>query len=84
MRTTVNLPDPLLENARQFASRQGMTLSELLEDALRCRMAQRGSKAVGRFQLHTVRGARLNPGLDLDRTSALIAADDEDQFRRGR
>jgi hypothetical protein len=83
MRTTVNLPDPLLENAKRFAEEHGMTLSGLMEDALRCRMAERDVPQSAAFRLHTVRGSRPDPSLDLDRTSALIAADDEAEYRSG-
>jgi len=76
----VNLPDPLLENARRFAEKQGMTLNQLLEDALRRRLAERRTSSAKPFRLHTVRGKLLNPNLDLDRTSALIAADDEAEY----
>jgi len=35
MRTTVDLPDPLLKRARRFLKARGMTLRELLERGLR-------------------------------------------------
>jgi len=35
MRTTVDLPDPLLRRARRFMKARGMTLRELLERGLR-------------------------------------------------
>jgi hypothetical protein len=84
MRTTVNLPEPLLENAKRFAEERGMTLSGLLEDALRQRMAERAPMAAEPFRLHTVRGKALDPGIDLDRTSALITEDDEAAYRGGK
>ena len=34
------------------------------------------------FQLHTVLGRLVQPGLDLDRTSAILSLDDELQFSK--
>jgi hypothetical protein len=80
MRTTVNVSEPLLENAKAFAAEHGMSLSGLLEDALRRRMAEREKPAAKKFVLPTVKGRLVNPNLDLDRTSALITSDDESEF----
>jgi hypothetical protein len=33
-----------------------------------------------KFRLRTVRGKLVNPAIDLDRTSALVAGDDETRF----
>ena len=83
MRTTISLPDPLLENARSAAQIQGLTLSELLADALRKHLAGERPAAAQKFRLHTVRGKLVNPNIDLDRTSALLVADDEAEFGEG-
>src|SRR4029453_2452660 len=83
MRTTVSLPEPLLRNAKRRAAQRGITLSGLLEDALRSYLAQKPSSPVTAFRLYTVRGRLVNPNLDLDRTSALLIADDEMDFSRG-
>ena len=82
MRTTVSLPEPLLHNAKRYADQRGMTLSELVEDALRCRLAQKPAVHKVEFRLQTVRGRLVNSDLDLDRTSALVTADDEAFFRK--
>jgi hypothetical protein len=81
MRTTISLPEPLLENAKQCAAERGVTLSALLEDALRCLLARTPSSSVPAFHLHTVRGKLVDPKLDLDRTSALVVLEDEASFR---
>ncbi|MGA2712460.1 MAG: hypothetical protein ABSG41_05070 [Bryobacteraceae bacterium] len=83
MRTTVNLPGPLLRSARRQASERGVTLSALLEDALRAHLARKQSAPPLPFHLHTVRARLVQPNLDLDRTSALVVLDDEAQFARG-
>lgn len=85
MRTTISLPEPLLENAKQLAAERGTTLSALLEAALRnFLLAPRPASSAPPFRLHTVRGRLVNPNLDLDRTSALVVAEDEATFRSDR
>jgi hypothetical protein len=84
VRTTVSLPEPLLEKAKQYATERGVTLSVVVEDALR-RLITRTAVAAGpKFRLHTVRGRLVNPNLDLDRTSALVVRDDEESLRAKR
>jgi len=84
MRTTVSLPDPLLDNARQSATERGITFSVLVEDALRLLLAKAPAAAAAPFRLHTVRGKLVDPDLDLSRTSALAVQEDEVNFRRRR
>src|SRR5262245_8812405 len=84
MRTTVNLPDTLLKNARRRATQRGVTLSSLLEDALRGHLSAKRPTPVKAFRLYTVRGRLVQPDLDLDRTSALLVTDDESAYGRGR
>lgn len=81
VRTTVDLPKPLLQNAKRLAARRGVTLSAVVEDALRSHLGAREEASQPPFQLHTVRGTTVRPDLDLDRTSALLAMDDEAEFR---
>jgi uncharacterized protein (DUF1697 family) len=84
VRTTISLPGPLLENAKQYAADRGTTLSVLVEDALRRLLAQNPVSSPPAFRLHTVRGRLVNPNIDLDRVSSLVAMDDEAKFRRKR
>jgi hypothetical protein len=77
MRTTINLGNVVLQNARAAAVGRGVTVSELLEDALRAYLSPADSGTAPPFQLHTVRGTLVQPDLDLDRSSALIVEDDE-------
>jgi hypothetical protein len=84
MRTTVSLPDPLLDHARQTAAERGITFSVLVEDALRLMLAKAPAGAATPFRLHTVRGKLVDPDLDLNRTSALAVQEDEASFRRPR
>jgi len=85
MRTTISLPEPLLENAKQRAAERGITLSALLAEALRhVLLVPKSPSYAPPFRLHTVRGRLVNPNLDLDRTSALVVTEDEAAFRKER
>jgi hypothetical protein len=79
MRTTVDLPESLLRTAKRLAASRHSTLSAVVEDALRKSLSQKETKAVARFHLHTVRGKLVQPRIDLDRTSTLVVADDEEE-----
>ena len=81
VRTTITLPDPLFQNAKEYAEKRRMTLSILIEDVLRRQLAEPPSQSTPEFRLHTVRGKLVNPALDLDRTSSILAAEDEERFR---
>ena len=80
VRTTISLPNPVLENAREFANKRGITLSALIQDALIAQMSQSESPAPSEFRLFTVKGKLADPNLDLDKTSALIVADDKEEY----
>jgi hypothetical protein len=71
----------LLHSAKQRAAERGVTLSALVEDALRQHISTGQPDSVPPFRLHTVRGRLVNPSIDLDRTSSLITAEDEIAFR---
>ena len=74
MRTTIRLDDPLLREAKREASRSGMTLTAIIEEALRERLARTASVAErrSRARLPTFRGQGLAPGVDLDDSVALL------------
>ena len=55
MKTTLNLNDQVLRQARERAARDGITLTRFVEDALRARLADtRGQKRDFRLRLTTV------------------------------
>jgi hypothetical protein len=83
MRTTVDIPEPLLKNARRRAAQRRVTLSIVLEDALRQHLAVKPDVAAPPFELLTVRGDLVDPHINLDRTSELITRDDEVAFGTG-
>jgi hypothetical protein len=80
MRTTVDISEPLLHSAKDLAAARSVTLSVIVEDALRGLLSAKSGEAAKPFRLHTVRGRLVEPGTDLDRTSALLLTDDESEF----
>jgi hypothetical protein len=83
MRTTVDIPEPLLKNAKRRAAQRKVALSIVLEDALRQHLAAKPNVAAPPFELVTVRGELVDPHINLDRTSESITRDDEVAFGRG-
>jgi hypothetical protein len=79
MRTTISLDDALGKAARRRAREQGLSLSAFMAKAVRALLAEEARPAARRrpFRLVTVGGGGPQPGVDLDRTSGLIVADDE-------
>jgi hypothetical protein len=71
MRTTVTIDDQLLVEVKTVAAQSGRTLSAVIEDALRASMARRAER-VPIPPLPTISGGRLQPGVDLDDSAALL------------
>lgn len=75
MRTTVNIDERLLAEAKLIAARSHRSVGSVLEDALRALLeAQReASSDVGRVRLPTFTpdDPRLRPGVDLEERAAL-------------
>lgn len=81
MRTTISIDDHLFATAKKQASQAGLTFSSYLEQLLRASLAQHSPrKKHPPFRLVTVRGELVQPALDLDRTSALLTAEDEEFY----
>ncbi|HEX2162482.1 MAG TPA: ribbon-helix-helix protein, CopG family [Thermoanaerobaculia bacterium] len=72
MRTTLNMDDELMRQTKQRAIERGVTLTALIEEALREHLRREGERAqaVWRLRLVTVGGAP-RPGVDLDDRDAL-------------
>jgi hypothetical protein len=86
MRTTISLPEELGERARLQARRESLSLSAIIARALRRHLSDplpRGKPAPP-FHLVTVGGSGTLPGVDLDRSSGLLVAEDEVVFGRPR
>ena len=87
MRTTISLPDDLGDRARRHARKHGLSLSALVARALGHLLSEPASqpRAVPPFRLVVVKGTGPVPGIDLDRTSELLMAEDETVYgSRGR
>jgi hypothetical protein len=78
MRTTVDLPDELLRQARQRAAEEGTTLTALLADGLRLRLGGSPNDRRRQRRLPVSRvGGGLQPWVDpASNASLLDAADD--------
>jgi hypothetical protein len=83
-RTTVRLPEDLLDRARRKAAAEGRTLTSLIEDGLRAilsgnRKAVRSKRVLPRVS--TARGGPA-PGIEFTSSSALQQLEDLDYVRR--
>jgi hypothetical protein len=64
MKTTIDIADPLLTQARQVAASEGITLRELVEDGLRRVLAERELRPAFRLRRATFRGKGLQPEVE--------------------
>ncbi|MHB1526509.1 MAG: type II toxin-antitoxin system VapB family antitoxin [Candidatus Dormibacteria bacterium] len=73
MRTTVNIDDHLLAEAKARAAAKHRTLGEVVDDALRVLLIERVELASTRRRvaLPTAGGSGLQPGVDLEDKEAL-------------
>lgn len=73
MRTTIRLDDDLLAAAKAEAARQRTSLTAVVEEALRERLARVESAAqAAPVELPTFAGDGVQPGVDLDDSAALL------------
>jgi hypothetical protein len=79
MRTTVSIPDPILDNTKRYAEKHGITVSVVIEDALRRFLSEDRSTPPPPFQLHTFRGAA-NSKININRTSEILDQDEIEKF----
>ena len=61
MKTTVEIADSLLEEARKVAARQGITVRALIEEGLRRVLAERKRRGAFRLRKATFKGEGLQP-----------------------
>lgn len=72
MRTTINLDDAVLAEAKAVAARSGRTVTAVIEDAVRVELLRR-RQAADRPRVELPTGAlRVRPGVNLDSTAALL------------
>ncbi len=73
MRTTVRLDEELMAEVKKLAASRGMTLTAVLDEALREMLARRAQRGAGEpLRLPTFKGRGLQPGVDLDDSAALL------------
>lgn len=63
MKTTFEIPDALLEEARRLAAREGSTVRALVEEGLRRVVAERKRPRPFRLRRATFKGHGLQPGI---------------------
>jgi len=69
----VRLDDHLLSQAKQLAARTGQTLTAVIEEALRIKLAaSRKRKSAVKMTLPTYGTGGILPGVDLDDSAALL------------
>ena len=61
MKTTVHIPDSLLEEARNIANQERTTIKALVEEGLRHAIDERKKKCVFRLRKATFKGNGLQP-----------------------
>jgi hypothetical protein len=61
MKTTVHIPDSLLEEARKIANQEGTTIRALIEEGLRRTIDNRKRKRAFRLRKATFKGKGLQP-----------------------
>ena len=83
-RTTVRLPEDLLDRAKRKAAAEGRTLTSLIEDGLRLMVAESRKVAKGKRVLPPVSKATGGPmpGIDLTDLSSLQEIEDLDYVGR--
>ena len=63
MKTTVDIADSLLDEARKLAAREGTTIRALIEEGLRRIVAERKRPAAFRLRRATFKGDGMRPEL---------------------
>ena len=70
MKTTLNLNDQVLQQAKGRAAHDGVTLTKFVEDALRAKLMSKSAGPRFKLQLKTVTGSR-PPNVDISDREAL-------------
>lgn len=72
MRTTLDINDRLLKEAKGYAASRGQSLKAVVEEALRQRLQTRMGKRQPASNIPTFSGKGLQPGVDLTDSAALL------------
>jgi hypothetical protein len=78
VRTTINIDDALLAEARQVAARTGRSLTAVVEDALRESLHRRRRTARPAVELPVFGEGGMQLGVDLDDGAALLDLMEQD------
>ena len=78
MRTTVNIDPDVLRKAKQRAADEGRTLSDLVTETLRERLARRTATGRKSFAMITFGDGGTLPGVDITNNAAVRDLMDED------
>lgn len=70
MKTTLNLDDQVMKNAKKRASRDGITFTALVENAIKAKLLQEPQKVNYHFKPKIVTGTR-PPNVDISDRNAL-------------
>jgi hypothetical protein len=84
MRTTITLDDGLLERLKKRAAESGSSVSGLIERAVRLLLQASAPQRRDRFDLVTFGEGGQFTTLNIDKTAALLEADDVERFGRQR
>jgi hypothetical protein len=84
MRTTITLDNRLLERLKKRAAESGTSVSGLIERAVRMLLQASASQRRDRFDLVTFGEGGQFTILNIDKTAALLEADDVERFGRQR
>jgi hypothetical protein len=77
MRTTIDLDGELLRQAKQAAAANGVTLTRLIEDAVRAVLQKRVEQPQQGPELPVFQGRGLRPGVDLADSAGLLEVMDD-------
>jgi Arc/MetJ family transcription regulator len=64
MKTTIEISDSLLHEAKRLAAKEGTTVRAFVEQGLRCILAERKSRGAFRLRKATFKGKGLQPGVE--------------------
>ena len=84
MRTTISLNEHLANQVRRAATAEKLSVNAFITKVLDDALKQRTLSTPPAFRLVTTSGARVRPGVELDRPGSVEAGDDETLFDRRR
>lgn len=84
MRTTITIDNNILEALKRRAFQRNLTVSLLIQEAVQSYLAQQDSEPEQEtpFELVTYGAGGRFPDINLDKTSLLLAQDDQEKYHR--